>query len=64
MKFCCCSLAGTGACKTCSNNPNNEVSNMYIYTVNKPLAKKYCVRCGTPLQFDYIYCPQCGSRVN
>lgn len=24
MAVCCCSLAGTAACRTCSNNPNAE----------------------------------------
>ena len=24
MSYCCCSLAGTVACRTCSNNPNAE----------------------------------------
>ena len=24
MSYCCCSLAGTAACRTCSNNPNAE----------------------------------------
>lgn len=29
--ICCCSLAGTAACKTCNNNPDAE-KNTYIDT--------------------------------
>jgi hypothetical protein len=27
MPYCCCSLAGTGACVTCQNNPYNAPTN-------------------------------------
>ena len=30
MSTCCCSLAGTAACKTCTNNPNADLSNLKV----------------------------------
>ena len=33
MSTCCCSLAGTAACKTCSNNPNADLSKLTVATM-------------------------------
>lgn len=33
MSACCCSLAGTAACKTCTNNPNADLSKLTVATM-------------------------------
>lgn len=36
--FCCCSLAGTKACETCTSNPMNKMSNgFYVKTIYGPV---------------------------
>ena len=61
MSVCCCSLAGTSACKNCPNNPNSEpfayktiIVGTEIYpTINKSLMK-----------LKYMYCLEDGEKEN
>lgn len=77
MSVCCCSLAGTAACKHCPNNPNAE-----------PSPYKTVISTGTSLPLNYenripwdefnpeklyffdeqwapvnISCPKCGNQI-
>lgn len=59
MSTCCCSLAGTAACKTCTNNPNADLSKLTVATMiwsgsnfteifgNKPLTNADRIRAMT-----------------
>ncbi len=53
--ICCCSLAGTGACRTCFNNPDAKV---------KPVIQYWCNYCDSVLTPHQKYCHNCGREID
>lgn len=78
MSVCCCSLAGTAACRSCSNNPNADfpptvrtntitVTDGTFYTPTKLKAKwiKKSTRSFLGFINDRIYeCSNCGNTLD
>ena len=75
MAICCCSLAGTAACRTCFNNPDAEIgttrtyvdTNTYVYN-NKPNTvewNEFNPEYSIPnnLEPTNIKCPKCGELI-
>ena len=72
MAICCCSLAGTAACRTCFNNPDAEISpyktyitNTYTYTPNTIEWDEFNpdITIQGNLVPTNIKCPKCGELV-
>lgn len=68
---CCCSLAGTKACDTCTNNPNrwSDASTTTTTAISYDLGglepKKLfrCPKCNTEIKEYQKYCHECGQKI-
>lgn len=60
MSVCCCSLAGTAACRTCPNNPNAETPPPVITytTLPEPPKEEYCPLSPAPEQKHGRWIPE------
>lgn len=74
--ICCCSFAGTPACKTCFNNhlinteskemniDPKELDKVYIPTKVKPTIQYWCNNCDSVLTPYQKYCHNCGKEID
>lgn len=76
--ICCCSMAGTDACKNCSNNKTNQISE-YTWTFpttltyptifekapkRKPVVQYWCPNCDASLDKWQRFCHCCGQEID
>ena len=70
--ICCCSLAGTQACKNClqyiEHFGKQEIGKNYIIITQTGTpyvfeSGVYCPECGEMLGLEANYCPNCGAKI-